>query len=101
MVSRQPVSGPVYLNRIKSGVLADGFNSAMAASLNSLPMTTFSQNNGVIQLTGVASRRDSNAVKRHAQQTGTVCQAALPVFSVLPPLQLPRWLALSPLCARW
>jgi xanthine permease XanP len=57
MVSRQPVSGPVYLNRIKSGVLADGFNSAMAASLNSLPMTTFSQNNGVIQLTGVASRR--------------------------------------------
>lgn len=57
MVSSQPVQGPVYLNRIKSGVLADGFNSAMAAALNSLPMTTFSQNNGVIQLTGVASRR--------------------------------------------
>jgi xanthine permease XanP len=57
IVSSQPVQGPVYLNRIKSGVLADGFNSAMAAALNSLPMTTFSQNNGVIQLTGVASRR--------------------------------------------
>jgi xanthine permease XanP len=28
----------------------------MAALFNSLPMTTFSQNNGVIQLTGVASR---------------------------------------------
>ena len=56
MVSRQPVEGPLYIRRIKSGVLADGVNSAIAASLNSLPMTTFSQNNGVIQLTGVASR---------------------------------------------
>lgn len=56
MISRQPVSGPLYLKRIKSGVLADGINSAMAAMFNSLPMTTFSQNNGVIQLTGVASR---------------------------------------------
>ncbi|WP_084332732.1 nucleobase:cation symporter-2 family protein [Marinobacterium jannaschii] len=56
MVSKQPVSGPVYIERIKSGVLADGVNSAIAATFNSLPMTTFSQNNGVIQLTGVASR---------------------------------------------
>ncbi|TCK07488.1 nucleobase:cation symporter-2 family protein [Marinobacterium mangrovicola] len=56
MVSRQPVDGPVYIRRIKAGVLADGVNSAIASTLNSLPMTTFSQNNGVIQLTGVASR---------------------------------------------
>ena len=56
MVSKQPVSGPVYLRRIKSGVLADGINSCIAAVFNSMPMTTFSQNNGVIQLTGVASR---------------------------------------------
>jgi xanthine permease XanP len=56
MVSRQPIKGPVYIRRIKSGVLADGVNSAIAATFNSLPMTTFSQNNGVIQLTGVASR---------------------------------------------
>ncbi|MCG4455732.1 purine permease [Pseudomonas sp. MMS21-TM103] len=56
IISKQPVSGPLYLRRIKSGVLADGCNSALAAMFNSLPMTTFSQNNGVIQLTGVASR---------------------------------------------
>jgi xanthine permease XanP len=56
IISKQPVSGPLYMRRIKSGVLADGCNSAMAAMFNSLPMTTFSQNNGVIQLTGVASR---------------------------------------------
>ncbi|WP_223534105.1 nucleobase:cation symporter-2 family protein [Pseudomonas sp. GL-B-16] len=56
MISRQPVKGPVYIRRIKSGLLADGLNSAMAAVFNSMPMVTFAQNNGVIQLTGVASR---------------------------------------------
>lgn len=56
IISKQPVKGPLYLKRIRAGVLADGCNSAMAAMFNSLPMTTFSQNNGVIQLTGVASR---------------------------------------------
>ncbi|MGR5114481.1 uracil-xanthine permease family protein [Photobacterium damselae] len=54
--SEQPVAGPVYLKRIKGGVLADGINSALAAALNSFPNSTFSQNNGIIQLTGVASR---------------------------------------------
>ncbi|SFP10987.1 uracil-xanthine permease family protein [Enterovibrio norvegicus] len=54
--SEQPVSGPIYMKRIKGGVLADGVNSALAAILNSFPNSTFSQNNGIIQLTGVASR---------------------------------------------
>ncbi|MEK1938802.1 MAG: nucleobase:cation symporter-2 family protein [Pseudomonas sp.] len=56
MISQQPVRGPVYIRRIKSGLLADGLNSAMAAVFSSMPMVTFAQNNGVIQLTGVASR---------------------------------------------
>ena len=56
MISRQPVRGPLYLQRIKGGILGDGCSSVIAATFNSLPMTTFSQNNGVIQLTGVASR---------------------------------------------
>lgn len=55
-VSGEPVKGPVYMRRIKGGVLADGLNSALAALLNSFPNSTFSQNNGVIMLTGVASR---------------------------------------------
>ncbi len=55
-VSGEPVKGPVYMKRIKGGVLADGVNSALAALLNSFPNSTFSQNNGVILLTGVASR---------------------------------------------
>jgi xanthine permease XanP len=52
----QPISGPSYLKRIRGGLLADGLSSAVGASLNSFPSTTFAQNNGVIQLTGVGSR---------------------------------------------
>lgn len=55
-VSGEPVKGPVYMKRMKGGVLADGLNSALAAVFNSFPNSTFSQNNGVILLTGVASR---------------------------------------------
>ncbi|MDC3213776.1 purine permease [Pseudoalteromonas distincta] len=55
-VSKLPVRGPSYLARIRGGILGDGVNSMIAALFNTFPNTTFSQNNGVIQLTGVASR---------------------------------------------
>lgn len=56
VISGQPVEGDVYIKRIKGGILGDGINSGIAALFNTFPNTTFSQNNGVIQLTGVASR---------------------------------------------
>lgn len=56
-VSREPVTGPVFLRRLEGGVLADGVGSMLAAVFNAMPNTTFSQNNGVIALTGVAARR--------------------------------------------
>jgi xanthine permease XanP len=56
MVSGQPITGDLYMKRIKGGILGDGVNSAIAAMFNTFPNTTFSQNNGVIQLTGIASR---------------------------------------------
>lgn len=55
-VSGEPVDGPVYMARIKGGVLSDGLNSMLAAVVGTFPMSVFAQNNGVIQLTGVASR---------------------------------------------
>ncbi|MBD2780230.1 uracil-xanthine permease [Xenorhabdus sp. 38] len=55
-VSGQPVSGPLYMKRIKGGVLANGLNSMVSAVFNTFPNSCFGQNNGVIQLTGVASR---------------------------------------------
>jgi xanthine permease XanP len=56
MFSGQPVKGPKYINRLKAGVLGDGVNSLIAAVFNTFPNTTFSQNNGVIHFTGIASR---------------------------------------------
>jgi xanthine permease XanP len=56
LVSGEPIEGDLYMKRISGGVFGDGINSAIAAVFNSFPNTTFSQNNGVIQMTGVASR---------------------------------------------
>jgi xanthine permease XanP len=55
-VSRQPVEGPLWMARIKGGVLVNGANSLLAGLFNSFPSSIFAQNNGVIQLTGIASR---------------------------------------------
>lgn len=55
-ISGEPIEGATYFKRIKGGVLGDGINSIIAAIFNTFPNTTFSQNNGVIQLTGVGSR---------------------------------------------
>ena len=48
MISGLPIEGDSYLKRVSGGVMADGFNS--------FPNSIFAQNNGIIQLTGVASR---------------------------------------------
>ncbi|MBV8041318.1 nucleobase:cation symporter-2 family protein [Pluralibacter sp.] len=56
MVSQRPIEGEEYQSRLKGGVLADGLVSVISSALGSLPLTTFAQNNGVIQMTGVASR---------------------------------------------
>lgn len=56
MISGQPVEGPEFMKRASGGILADGFNSCLAGVLNSFPNSIFAQNNGMIQLTGVASR---------------------------------------------
>jgi len=56
MLARQPISGPSYISRLRGGVLGDGVSCMIAATFSAFPNTTFAQNNGVIQLTGVASR---------------------------------------------
>ena len=52
----EPITGQLYFRRLRGGVLADGVVSLLAGVFNSFPTTTFAQNNGVIQLTGVGSR---------------------------------------------
>lgn len=56
MISGEPIEGDKYLKRVSGGVLADGINSFIAGIFNSFPNSIFAQNNGIIQLTGVASR---------------------------------------------
>lgn len=56
MISGLKIEGDDYLKRVSGGVMADGFNSFLAGIFNSFPNSIFAQNNGIIQLTGVASR---------------------------------------------
>ena len=56
LISGEPVEGKTFIKRASGGILADGFNSMLAGILNSFPNSVFAQNNGMIQLTGVASR---------------------------------------------
>ena len=82
-LSDEPISGPVYWERIRGGVMGDSLNSLVAGLLNSFPSTTFAQNNGVIQLTGVAAR-----------QVGYWVAAILCLLGLLPGFG--RWIALLP-----
>ena len=56
LISGLSVKDEDYQKRVSGGVLADGFNSALACCFSSFPNSIFAQNNGIIQLTGVASR---------------------------------------------
>ncbi len=56
MLSGKSIEGDSYLKRVSGGVLADGVNSFLAGVFCAFPNSIFAQNNGIIQLTGVASR---------------------------------------------
>jgi NCS2 family nucleobase:cation symporter-2/xanthine permease XanP len=56
-LSGLPTRGDRYWQRVRGGILGDALNSLLAALAGTFPNTTFSQNNGVIRLTGIASRR--------------------------------------------
>ncbi len=56
MISGFSLDDKHYVRRVSGGVLADGVNSMIAGVFSSFPNSIFAQNNGIIQLTGVASR---------------------------------------------
>lgn len=56
-LSGLPTTGDKHWKRLSGGVLADGMTCFASALFGGLPSTTYAQNNGVIQITGVASRR--------------------------------------------
>lgn len=56
-LSGVPTHGADFWNRLRGGVLADSLTSVASGLFGGLPNTTYAQNNSVIQVTGVASRR--------------------------------------------
>ncbi|KAL2652908.1 hypothetical protein R1flu_021036 [Riccia fluitans] len=55
--SRLDPSGPEFERSIQGTILADGFNSVFSSLSSMLPTNSYAQNNGVISLSGCASRR--------------------------------------------
>jgi len=56
-LSGMEIKGPSFWKRLRGGILSDAITSVIATVLSVFPTATFSQNNGVIQLTGVGSRQ--------------------------------------------
>lgn len=56
LISRQPINDVTFRSRLKGGILGDSVSCLIAAMLCAFPNITFAQNNGIIQMTGVASR---------------------------------------------
>jgi xanthine permease XanP len=69
--------------RLSGGVMTDGVVSTLTALIGGFPSTTYAQNNGVIQITGVASRR-----------IGYVVAAILAVLGFVP--MVGRWISVIP-----
>ncbi|GFZ49835.1 Purine permease [Saitozyma sp. JCM 24511] len=55
-VSRMEISGETFMQRVQGGMLADSISATLAGLATVPPLTTFSQNSGVIALTRNASR---------------------------------------------
>ncbi|MEO6003024.1 MAG: solute carrier family 23 protein [Opitutus sp.] len=82
-LSGLPTSGASHWKRLSGGVLADGLLSTTSALFGGFPSATYAQNNGVIQITGVASRR-----------VGYVMAAILLVLGMCP--LVGRWVTAMP-----
>jgi xanthine/uracil permease len=76
-------TGPLHWRRLSGGVLADGITSTAAALFGGFPSATYAQNNGVIQITGVASRR-----------VGYTMAAILALLGLFPAIG--RWVTVMP-----
>ena len=83
LISGEPVEGKVFDKRVSGGVVANGLTSFLAAVFNSFPNSIFAQNNGMIQLTGVASRYVGYFIALFLVLLGLFPAVSL-VFSLMP-----------------
>jgi len=75
--------GTAHNERLRGGLITDGLTSCVGAIIGSFPNITYAQNNGVIQITGVASRR-----------VGKGMAGILLLMGLFPPVS--RWLTAMP-----
>ena len=85
-LSGLPTTGDEHWRRLSGGVLADGLTSTVAALFGGFPSTTYAQNNGVIQITGVASRRIGGVVAALLALLGLVPAVGRAVTVIPPPV---------------
>ena len=83
LISGEPVEGEVFTKRASGGVVANGVSSLLSGMLNSFPNSIFAQNNGMIQLTGVASRYVGYFISAFLVILGLFPAVSL-VFSLMP-----------------
>ncbi|QIP12771.1 uracil-xanthine permease [Spirosoma aureum] len=77
--------GPDHWHRIRGGILADGLTCIGSTLVGGFPSATYAQNNGVIQMTGVAARR-----------IGWIMAIILLCLGLFPPVG--RWITVMPPC---
>jgi len=82
-LSGLPTTGHDHWRRMRGGIIADSVACFFAALVGSFPSTTYAQNNGVIQITGVASRR-----------IGPLMALMLALLGLFPPVS--QWITAMP-----
>ena len=84
-LSGLPTTGRDHWARIRGGILADGLTCIGSTLVGGFPSATYAQNNGVIQMTGVAARR-----------IGWIMAIILLCLGLFPPVG--RWITVMPPC---
>jgi xanthine permease XanP len=85
-VSREPVEGPLFEQRLRGGLLADSLGCMLCSLFHALPKTTFAQNNGLIAMTGVASRQVGLVTALLLSACGLFPKLAALVSQIPPPV---------------
>ena len=84
MVSGEPISGTTHVKRMSRGIFTGGIITVIGSAFNTFPTAIFSQNSGVIQITGVASRHVGFLIGGFLMLVG-VFPFIGTIFAIIPP----------------
>ncbi len=76
-------TGDDFWKRLRGGIFSDAITTTFACMISVFPTATFSQNNGVIQLTGIGARQVGYYIAAILIITGLLPQTGL-LFSMMP-----------------